>query len=790
MKNTILVLSFSLYLFNSLIGQTIKVGPYLQDASPHSIFILWETDTGEESIVEWGLTDALENNTSGISEVSVGEARIHTVQLEGLEHFTKYYYRIKTGIAVSEIYSFKTPPHASDHEPFRIIVMSDMQRDGAFPDKFDEIVHDGILDYLEDEFGGELIDNLALVLIPGDLVSTGNNYPSWEEHFFTPSHDLFSHIPVYPVPGNHEENTIYYFQYFKMPENGTVGFEEHWWFKDYGNVRIIGLDSNSPFTNQEQIDWLDDLLTETCAADSIAFVFAQLHHPHKSELWTPGEIDYTGDVIEKLEQFSTTCGKPSIHFFGHTHGYSRGNSRDHKHLWINAATAGGAIDNWGEFPNFDYDEFSVSQDEYGFVSVEVTSDSDPKVVIKRISRGDQDNTIDNEITDSIVLRLNPTEVNTPTPISPINEEIIPECVTLEASGFSSPNSLAQHGQSHWQVSLDQNDFSNSVAESWKNFENWYFEVDTQLGNDLTDEEIIGLQENETYWWRVRYRDRELNWSNWTSPVSFNTGESPASGNLLLNIGAENDLNNWFITEGIVEALTDSECNGISPHSGDKYFAVGGLCEESEVGICIQNVDVSLFSDSIDVGNFSANFGGYFSNYSGSDLPEMRLIFLNQENLSLGSSPIISSYSSSWILLSEHCLIPAETRIIQVELKGTRFSGEDNDSYIDDLFLTVGPSIIDCSGINTSTNNRAILPNKHLKLEPNPLTSSASILLPKVDYTSLKLFVVDTSGLKIDCQATYESNSISIEKGNLSKGSYFFIVRDKGIVVGSGKFIVI
>ena len=89
-------------------------------------------------------------------------------------------------------------------------------------------------------------------------------------------------------------------------------------------------------------------------------------------------------IVEKLEKFSTDSGKPSIHFFGHTHGYSRGQSKDHKHLWVNVASAGGAIDNWGEFEGRDYDEFTVTQDEYGFVMVEVDgSQEDPKFTIKR-----------------------------------------------------------------------------------------------------------------------------------------------------------------------------------------------------------------------------------------------------------------------------------------------------------------------------------------------------------------------------------------------------------------------
>jgi hypothetical protein len=181
-----------------------------------------------ESIVEWGLIDALGNTAIGTADSSLKDARIHEVKIEGLARFTKYFYRVKTGTSISNIYTFKTPPFASDNESFRIVAMSDMQRDGSFPNKFQEIVEDGVIDYLADEFGGETIDNLALILIPGDLVPNGNNYASWENTFFDPAQSLFSEVPVYPVPENHENNSNYFFQYFKMPENGTAGFEEHW----------------------------------------------------------------------------------------------------------------------------------------------------------------------------------------------------------------------------------------------------------------------------------------------------------------------------------------------------------------------------------------------------------------------------------------------------------------------------------------------------------------------------------------------------------------------------------
>ena len=160
-----------------------------------------------------------------------------------------------------------------------------MQKSGNDPEVFDEIIHQGVLGY----FGGETSDEIALVLIPGDLVVNGNSYGQWANDFFAPSHDLFSHVPVYPVLGNHEVNTPYYFQYFHLPDNGTDGYEEHWWYKDYGNVRFLGLDSNGPYDGPDQLAWLDGVLETTCGLEHIDFVFAQSTTPTKASCGRPAK---------------------------------------------------------------------------------------------------------------------------------------------------------------------------------------------------------------------------------------------------------------------------------------------------------------------------------------------------------------------------------------------------------------------------------------------------------------------------------------------------------------------
>ncbi|WP_369074227.1 metallophosphoesterase family protein, partial [Confluentibacter sediminis] len=267
----------------------------------------------------------------------------------------------------------------------------------------------------------------------------------------------------------------------------------HWWYKDYGNVRIIGLDSNDHYRDvPEQYAWLERVLNETAKNDDIDFVFAQLHHPYKSELWIPGEEDTTGKIVSMLEAFSDKTGKPSIHFFGHTHGYSRGQSKEHSHLWVNVASAGGAIDGWGEYDGTDYDEFTVTQAEYGFVMVSVDPNpADPKMTLKRISRGNTKETRDNEVTDSITVYKISEKPEQPKGITPINETTAITGIVLKASPFVGGRKTSMHGASQWQIATTA-DFEKPVFDTWKQYENWYYKEDRQKNDDLTDEEVKRL----------------------------------------------------------------------------------------------------------------------------------------------------------------------------------------------------------------------------------------------------------------------------------------------------------
>jgi hypothetical protein len=165
-------------------SQTIRVGPYLQDASTNSMTIMWETNTIDESIIKWGPTSDLGNTSLGTFVTGSGLSRVHTVVVNGLNPDTRYYYRIETNDVQSDVFDFVTPPLPNSEKSFNIVSMSDMQQDGSHPEVFSDIINNELIPFVNERFGNGLATDIAYAFIPGDLVTTGSNYPSWKSTFF------------------------------------------------------------------------------------------------------------------------------------------------------------------------------------------------------------------------------------------------------------------------------------------------------------------------------------------------------------------------------------------------------------------------------------------------------------------------------------------------------------------------------------------------------------------------------------------------------------------------------
>ena len=69
MRYFLYILSFFISIIHSV---EFSVYPYLQNATPHSMHILWETDSESQSIVEWGEYVLLTETTTGSSFINYG----------------------------------------------------------------------------------------------------------------------------------------------------------------------------------------------------------------------------------------------------------------------------------------------------------------------------------------------------------------------------------------------------------------------------------------------------------------------------------------------------------------------------------------------------------------------------------------------------------------------------------------------------------------------------------------------------------------------------------------------
>jgi hypothetical protein len=781
---------FCFFLLGSLSAQTIVVEPYLQDAEPNRITIMWETNTDNSTTVDYGLTNALGTTITGTAITGNGSSQIHTANLTGLNPATRYYYKVITGAAQSAIYEFITPALPAAETGTNIIAMSDMQQDWTNPTIWGQIIQDGVIPYINDSVGPDLPANLQMVIIPGDLVDNGNNYAEWENTFFDPQHPLFSYVPVYPVLGNHEQNTASYFKYFTLPNNGTAGYEEHWWYKDHSNVRIIGLNSNSPYSLLPgQVAWLQSTLDAAAVDPNIDFVFVQLHHPWHSELWPPGESGYTGTVVQMLETFSTATGKPSIHFFGHTHAYSRGQSRDHNHLMVNVATAGGNIDFWGEYAQIDYPEFIQSVDEYGFVYVTASAGTNPAFTLKRFNMGDGTLLNPASLEDIVTIKKNNNNPLTPLGLYPAANDVVnPDCVILKANDFLDADNDG-FGAAQWQVATTCGDFSTPMIDSWNQYQNSFNEIDLQAADDLTDEAVTNLTPLTNYCWRVRYRDKSLGWSEWSTPIPFSTGPSGETSNLLINNGAENGTANWTATAGVLEALLATECNGTTPYAGTKYFAVGALCTENAFGSANQVVDVNAYSTEIDNGTAVAKFGGYLRDYNGTDIPAFALQFLDGSNSLISGTDTTQDLNANWNLNQDSWAVPAGTRNIRFIIMGTRTSGSDNDSYLDELYLKLNLNGDSCSQYNATSGIEPSKETEQLMVYPNPIIQSAMVNIPNTGGEHLIAKLFNSSGQVVKEIHHIHGPTFTLNRGDLATGMYFLVIYKNDKRIGHAKVIM-
>jgi len=188
--------------------QKIAFGPYIQQMSTKDATICWSTLESEPTITD---------KDGKVKHVR--EYKQHTIHLGNLKPNTEYSYDVLND--GSDEGKGKLTTYPDEIIPFNFVAIGDTRN------RHD--VHSEIL--------GKIMETKPRFIVnSGDLVRNGRAIEDWEA-FFKVSKELMRDTPYYPVLGNHEKDSPYYYDLFDLPNN------ERYFYFTVGDALFIVLDS-------------------------------------------------------------------------------------------------------------------------------------------------------------------------------------------------------------------------------------------------------------------------------------------------------------------------------------------------------------------------------------------------------------------------------------------------------------------------------------------------------------------------------------------------------------------
>ncbi len=308
MRTWIPVLIVSALLATPAAAVEILRGPYLQQVTPTSAIVVFETDEAVQGEVRFGATADLEGSVMGLAAQTQ-----HEIALEELTPDTTYHYAVSVlGVPLSYGHQLTTAP--PEGEPFRFVVFGDTRSD-----------HDAHREVM----AAIALEDVDALFNTGDLVSRGDDVSDWDT-FFEIEGPVIDEVPLYPVVGNHDESggaATEYEAAFSLPD------VELYYSIDLGNAHFVILDGHVNMVlacvyeetlidtcfSEEQVAWLEADLAEAVANPAIEHVFVLNHvGPYSSKDGRTGSA-HMRYLLPLFEQY----GVRAI-LTGHDHYYERG----------------------------------------------------------------------------------------------------------------------------------------------------------------------------------------------------------------------------------------------------------------------------------------------------------------------------------------------------------------------------------------------------------------------------------------------------------------------------------
>lgn len=508
------------------------IHPYLQAPSDTSIRITWKTDSNPESLVYYGMDSLdLSNVASGTCQVlsDVGYDNnyfYHEVRLTGLMPGQFYFYRVVTGTENSSVYRFRTQPETGAAEgKCRFLVFGDHQVKAD--DRYARLLTAAREKVLE-KYGGPVEEHINLVINDGDQVDLGN-LDHYEFVHFGPSSVLSGNLPIMTTVGNHETygslGISSYYQHFFYDDLGYKGIaspgEEDYYSYQVKDAVFLHLSSEHP--NEEQVAWVQQVVDSVQTDPDVNWLISVAHRPIQAEQFV-GDISVY--IRDRIVPILAETEKSTLLITGHHHLYARGQLRDFPMYHI--ISGGGSWDQfWGQSTEKDFDDVQKTIDYWTYQIVTLDGSSGEMVVESyAIGSPKLGFTLDNILIDSFYRRFPAIQ-----PDKPQINESPPDSITLPYTFTSSSyqtGSEEPYNSVQFQFASDPA-FSDVKIDLIRDFENLYGTTGSPdyLPVDIHDTVDIfsytirknGLA-NGTYHARVRHRDRNITWSEWSDPVEF------------------------------------------------------------------------------------------------------------------------------------------------------------------------------------------------------------------------------------------------------------------------------
>ena len=549
--NLLLVIIALVFTTKPLQAQTIK--PYLQASKPESIWISWKTDNGTNPTVEYGLSESALNlsaagNTVDLEPQDPGyntPYHWHNVKLTGLTPNTGYYYKVKSGTTdESAIHYFKTPKAVgSSTGKLRFIFLGDHQLinyQGQPYFKFNELVQ-AAKNKAEELYGPEIGEHIDLIVNDGDQVDLGN-LTHYEQIHFKKQNSITPSIPLITAVGNHE---VYgsmginaYYEHFILDDNftyqGINSNTERYYAYQMENVLFIVFDTELQGATQQ--NWGNTVINTAKTDPNVDWIITTAHRPFQAEQYSNDYSPwYNTNILPNLK----TTDKFVLHVAGHHHLYSRGQFKDHNgYHMISGGTAWPQY--WGDSSNeTDHEETIGSWSNFAYQIMEIDNDAE-EFTVQSYTIGSLTTTKNNELLDEFHYKKNKPAPATPSITNTITGDInLP--FTFNSSAYATTSSEAYYS-TQYQIS-SASDFSALEVDRFRSKDNFY-------GPAATTDETANIGEglgifdytvntnglnNGQHFVRVRHRDENLQWSDWSSVVSFNvTGSIDGTPNLELS----------------------------------------------------------------------------------------------------------------------------------------------------------------------------------------------------------------------------------------------------------------